>query len=156
MAKQDVQKNTNSRTHGSVTFWFLLFWFLHLRLRVWQIRNWLQASKNCSLFKNTSMKSLGAIEARLHQCLPSRGGSVSGFSSNSQGCHNDSTVCCNQMWKGEEWWLECKAVCTTQTHPSFAKPKCPHGSVLQHVLLRNEVANQGVIAIKTTCDEQEL
>lgn len=109
----------------SMAFWFSLVWYLHLRLRVWQIRNWPQASKNYSLFKNTSMKSQGSTEVRLHENLPSLNGSISGFSSNSHWCYHDSTVCCNQVWKGEEWQLDCKEVCTTQNHPSFAKTQVP-------------------------------
>lgn len=54
--------------------------------------------------------------------------------------------------KGRSDSWTAKKCAQPRTIPALPKPKCPHGSVLQH-MLRNEVANQGVIAIKTTCDE---
>lgn len=78
-----------------------------------------------------------------------------GFSSNSHWCCHDSTVCCNRLWKEAEGQLEYKDVCTTQSRLSFAKTQVPPRECLAtYVLLRKEVANQGVIAINTTCDEQ--
>lgn len=44
---------------------------------------------------------------------------------------------------------------TTQSRLSFAKTQVPPRECLAtYVLLRNEVANQGVIAINTNCDKQ--
>lgn len=96
------------------------------------------------------------MEARPHEGLLGWGGSASGCLGSSHRCY-DSTVHCHRLWKGVEGRLECAALCTTQSHSSFAQTQvAPRECLATHVLLSKEVANRGVTAINTTCDEQGL
>lgn len=144
----------------SSIFLFPLLWYLHLKLRVEQIRNWPQASTNCSLLLKKKKKT-GPWKAKEIQ----RWGSTKVYWAEAR----------RGFWFFQKFplvlWLNNllqsvveRSRATAETQERVHDPEsfsaiyqnssAPWECLATYVPLKNRVANQGVIAM--TCEEQDL
>lgn len=141
-------------------FLFPLLWYLHLKLRVEQIRNWPQASTNCSLLKKKNKTKQVHEKPRKYrgEAVPkSTEQRLEGlliFPEIPTGVMTQQSVAISCRKEQSNSWNARKGARSRVFSAIYQNSSAPWECLATYVPLKNEVANQGVIAM--TCEEQDL
>lgn len=139
----------------SSIFCFHSFEYLHLKLRVEQIRNWPQASMNCSLLKkkqNRSMKSQEIQRWGSTKVYWAEARRASDFPEIPTGVMTQQSVAISCRKEQSNSWNAESA--RSRVISAVAKFQCPMGMSCNICSVEKWGCKPGVIAM--TCEEQDL